>query len=250
MNKYEYVIGLDISSVNTGITIINLSTKDYKAYAVDTKKYSPLQNIFLKHLGKEYKDLIDTTKIEFDITKIIIENFKPYYEYAKAIIEKKQAGEETEELEPLIVHIVPEKAYIPFGEGMKFTGSGKTLKYSGMYLTSLISALTTLSFGQLIPIYNPVMPNTWKAKMKVSGADKGKSIAKAKELGLWDDHSPSTNDNIADSFLIANWYIANKYDEVKAKWALIQKDLTEHKIKEIKKNEKQFREEEENATKN
>ena len=218
--RFEYLIALDISGSNTGITVWNLETKTYRAYSVNTSKFTPLQKAYVEHFGKDYEAVINSSIINVEVKKIVTENFTEYSNYAKEeVLRNTEKGViKNIQLEPLIVHIVPEKAFIPFGtpdKPLKFRGSDKTSKYYGMFMQQLLSTLATVSYGSLIPLVTQLMPRQWQAVVGIAGgrADrKGLSLIKASELGL-----TTKDDNVSDSFLIGMAYIKKYYPEVLTK---------------------------------
>jgi hypothetical protein len=238
---FEYIIGLDISSVDTGITILNVETKQYKTFSIKRKALNKIQKLSLEaNPNKSYQLMYDCFNIQENIGGALGMALKEYRDFF--VEQKKTMAPPT----PLIVHIVPEKPFIPFSKETEIfkKGSNVTSIYYGIFVCQVIQYIQIISENNFVPIFHPVMPNSWKAHFKVR--DKEQSIAIAKRLGLQDE----SNHNIADSYLIAMWYLETKlgyarntYKEIYKKfneWAKQQEEIQERKReKAIKKANKE-----------
>jgi hypothetical protein len=156
---FEYVISLDVSSSNTGISTMSINRSEtepvveVKAYAIVTNYFDKVQKTFIENYGDDYKLVLNSARINNQLDGILMTLMKPYYDYLVTQRENKETLPSR-----AVVHIVNEKPFIPFESGKG--ASTKPLIYSGIYIGLIVSKIQRITNSYVEVLYKDVMPNS------------------------------------------------------------------------------------------
>ena len=193
MKKNNYLFSFDLGNKIGGVFIDLSNKQEIKKIEITANNFTKEEAIRIdenKSQASFYKIKNIFRELEFFFGKNLREIFFK-------IAQKKDGWDDENN-----ITILFEKPFIPYG--LKYINSENKFFIKGVLLGALINLISTYFVSTAKINFVEVMPNSWKSYYSIKG-DKKEAIKLANDMGLETD-----NDNVADAYLLSNFFIKKR----------------------------------------